>query len=114
MRASIEADLINFTYLKKYFSNNKMEALFRQFLEKILKYTEQIVKNTSHKMSFQIIVSDRKSSFNTRLNPMLQLDSDKKYEVALVNLETFYSFPNMDETNNVFVYSPDNGNSCVK
>ena len=28
------------------------------------------------------------------------------------NLET--SFPNIDETNNVFVYSPDNGNLWVK
>ena len=75
---------------------------------------EKIVKNTAHKTSFQIIVSDNKSSFNTRLNPALQLDRDKEYEIALVNLETYYSFPNIDETNNVFVYSHDNGNSCVK
>ena len=32
----------------------------------------------------------------------------------MVNLETYYSFANIDETNNVFVYSPDNGNSWVK
>ena len=31
-----------------------------------------------------------------------------------MNLETYYSFPNIDETNNVFVYSPDNGISWVK
>ena len=31
-----------------------------------------------------------------------------------MNLDTYYSFPNIDETNNVFVYSPDNGNSWVK
>ena len=75
---------------------------------------KQIVKNTAHKTSFQIIVNDNKSSFNIRLNPTLQLDKDKEYEIALVNLETYYSFPNIDETNNVFVYSPDNGNSWVK
>ena len=75
---------------------------------------KQIAKNTEHKMSFQIKVSDNKSGFNTRLNPTLQLDRDKEYEIALVNLETYYSFPNIDETNNVFVYSPDNGNSWVK
>ena len=75
---------------------------------------QQIAKNTEHKTSFQIIVSDNKSSFNTRFNRMLQLDRDKEYEIALVNLETYYSFPNIDETNNVFVYSPDNGNSWVK
>ena len=75
---------------------------------------EQIVKNTTHKTSFQIIVSDNKSNFNTRFNPKVELDRDKVYEIALVNLETYYSFPNIDETNNVFVYSPDNGNSWVK
>ena len=72
---------------------------------------KQIVKNTEHKTSFQIIVSDNKSSFNTRLNPTLQLDREKEYEIALVNLETYYSFPNIDETN---LYSPDNGNLWVK
>ena len=75
---------------------------------------EKIAKNTEHKTSFQIIVSDNKSSFNTGFNPKLELDRDKVYEIALVNLETYYSFPNIDETNNVFVYSPDNGNSWVK
>ena len=75
---------------------------------------KQIAKNTAHKTSFQIIVSDNKTSFNTRLNPTLQLDMDKEYKIALVNLETYYSFPNIDETSNVFIYSPDNGNSWVK
>ena len=75
---------------------------------------KHIVKNTEHKRSFQIIVSDSKSRFKTRFNPTLQLDRDREYEIALVNLETYYSFPNIDETNNVFVYSPDNGNSWVK
>ena len=75
---------------------------------------EQIVKNTTHKTSFQIILSNDKSNFNTRFNPNLELDKEKVYEIALVNLETYYSFPNIDETNNIFVYSPDNGNSWVK
>ena len=75
---------------------------------------EQIVKNTTHKTSFQIILSNDKSNFNTRFNPKLELDREKVYEIALVNLETYYSFPYIDETNNVFIYSPDNGNSWVK
>ena len=75
---------------------------------------KQIMKNTEHKTLFQIIVSDSKSRFKTRFNPTLQLDRDKEYKIALVNLETYYSFPNIDETNNVFIYSPDNGNSWVK
>ena len=75
---------------------------------------KKIVKNTEHKTSFQIIVSDNESKFTTRFNPTLELDRDKKYEIALVNLKTYYSFPNIDETNNVFVYFPDNRNSLVK
>ena len=75
---------------------------------------EKIVKNTAHKTSFQITLSSNKTNFNTRFNPKLELDEEKVYEIALVNLETYYSFPNIDETNNQFVYSPDNGNSWVK
>ena len=75
---------------------------------------KQIVKNTDNKTSFQIIVSGNKSKFTTRLNPTLQLDRDKEYEIALVNFETYYLFPNIDETNNVFVYSTDNGNWWAK
>ena len=59
-------------------------------MEDLLK---QIAKNTAHKTSFHVILSDNKSSFNTRLNPALQLDRDKKYEIALVNLETYSCFP---------------------
>ena len=75
---------------------------------------KQIIKNVAHKASFQIIISGNESKFNTILNLTLQLDRDKEYKIALVNLKTYYSFPNIDETNNVFVYSPGNGNSWVK
>ena len=75
---------------------------------------EKIVANTAHKTSFQIIVSNNKSIFNTKISPTIELEKGKEYEIALVNLETYYSFQNIDETNNVFVYSPDNGNSWVK
>ena len=47
-------------------------------------------------------------------SPSLELPEDKVYEIALVNLEIYYSFLNTDESNNIFVYSPDNGNSWVK
>ena len=30
----------------------------------------------------------------------------KDYEIALINLETYYSFPNIDISNNCFSYSP--------
>jgi len=70
---------------------------------------EKIVKNTEPKAPFYILVSDRSTRIRTRFNPLIQLDKTKKYEMALVNLETYYSFPNIDSANNNFRYSPDNG-----
>jgi len=71
----------------------------------------QIAQNTEPKGSFQIVVSNNKTRFKTKFNPPIQLDKKKKYEIALVNLETYYSFPNIDATNNYFRYSPDGGTS---
>ena len=72
---------------------------------------EKIVQNTEPKSSLQIIVSNNKTRFRTRFNPPIQLDKNKQYEIALVNLETYYSFPNIDATNNYFRYSPDDGDT---
>lgn len=70
---------------------------------------EKIARNTEPKKSFYILVSDKSTRIRTKFNPLLQLDKSKQYEMALVNLETYYSFPNIDSTNNNFTYSPDNG-----
>ena len=75
---------------------------------------KQIVKNTAHKTSFQVIVTGDKSSFNTLFNPKIELKRNKVYEIALVNLETYYSFPNINDTNNLFVYSHDQGQTWTK
>ena len=75
---------------------------------------ERIAKNTDHKTSFQVIVSGNQSSFNTLFNPKIELDRNKVYEIALVNLETYYSFPNIDDSNNIFVYSHDQGQTWTK
>ena len=79
-----------------------------------IEFLERIAKNTDHKTSFQVIISGNQSSFNTLFNPKIELDRNKVYEIALVNLETYYSFPNIDDTNNVFVYSHDQGVTMTK
>ena len=71
-------------------------------MEELLK---QIVKNTSQKWSNQFIFSSRKSNFSVSFKTPINLHSDKKYEIALTNFETYYSFPTIDESNNKFVYS---------
>jgi len=53
--------------------------------------------------------TSKTTDFTTHLSNPINL-IDKKYEVALVRLETFNSFPNIIENvNNIFRYSPDNG-----
>ena len=49
-------------------------------------------------MSQYIIQSGKNSIVNTDFTPNLELD--KPYEIALQHLETYYSFPNIDEKNN--------------
>ena len=59
----------------------------KKYMSKI-EFLERIAKNTDHKTSFQVIVSGNQSSFNTLFNPKIELDRNKVYEIALVNLET--------------------------
>lgn len=70
---------------------------------------EQIARNTESKSSFYVLLSEKSARIRTRFNPLIQLDKNKKYEMALVNLETYYSFPNIDTSNNNLRYSPNNG-----
>ena len=74
---------------------------------------QKLVENTSEKDSFQIIVSDDTTLFTKKFNPPIQLKKDKSYEIALVNLETYYSIPNITNKNNSFKYSPDGGVSWL-
>lgn len=80
-------------------------------LENIKENTERTARNTDPKSSFYILVSKNKSRIVTKYNPLIQLNKDRKHEMALVNLETYYSFPNIDAKNNNFRYSPDAGST---
>ena len=66
----------------------------------------QILSNTEPMRSFSIVVSDNKTRFKTWVKPPIQFDKKKDYEIALINLVTYYSFPNIDIFNNCFTYSP--------
>ena len=72
-------------------------------MENLLK---QIVNNTEPKRSFSIVVSDNKTRFKTWCKSPIQVEKNKDYEIALMNLETYYSFQNIDRSNNCFSYSP--------
>jgi len=77
-------------------------------MEEILR---KIERNTGPKDSFQITVSDNSTDFITKFQPPLQLKKGVEYEIALLNFETYYSFPNIDTSNNNFKYSPDGGSN---
>ena len=44
--------------------------------------------------------------FKAWFKPQIELDKTKDYEIACINLETYYSFPNTDRSRNCFSYSP--------
>ncbi len=59
-------------------------------------------------MSYTFVISNSDGKYQkitTRFNPPLQLDKSKRYEMALVNLETYWSFPNISEKNNQFKFT---------
>ena len=101
---NIEVGLTSFTYKIKLIFPLKMENLL------LLK---QIVNNTEPKRSFSIVVSDNKTRFKTWFKPPIQLDEKKDYEIALINLETYYSFPNIDRFKNCFTYLPGANTPCL-
>ena len=72
-------------------------------MEDLLK---QIVNNTETKRSFPVVVSDYKTRSKTRFKQPIQLNKKRDYEIALIKLGTYYSFPNIDRSNNCFSYSP--------
>ena len=98
---NIEVGLTSFTYKIKLkiklilFSHYKIENLLKQ-----------IVNNAEPKRSFSVLVSDNKTILKTCFKPPIQLDKKKDYEITLINLETYYSFPNIDKSNNCFTCSP--------
>jgi hypothetical protein len=51
---------------------------------------KQIARNTMPKDSFQLILVGNTSEFMIRNDAPIKLDRESRYEVALVNLETYY------------------------
>ena len=77
--------LTSFTFQTKL--KTKQILFLHYSMEKLLK---QIANNTEPKRSFSIVVSDNKTRLKTWFKPPIQLDKKKDYEIALINLETYY------------------------
>ena len=61
---------------------------------------ENISKNSNPKDNFYIVVNDTESRIKKTFSPPL---TGKGYEVALIGLCTYYSYPNVDEYNNTIL-----------
>ena len=65
-------------------------------------HLQKLVEHAKPKPTFSIIVSGKSSRVQTHFNPPLVFPDVPScyYEMALFKLETYYSFPNIDATNN--------------
>ena len=71
---------------------------------------KEVLVRTKPKDSFTLVVSDSSPNIQTTLNPPLYLQANHTYELAMVNLKTYYSFANIRECdNNSFKWSVDDG-----
>ena len=68
------------------------------------KLLAEIAYNTRSKSHYPIIVTGKDAKIVTTFEPPIRLDPEKRYELAFLNLETWYTFPNIDDTNNQFCY----------
>ena len=71
---------------------------------------KELLVRTKPKDSFTLVVSGSTANNQTTFNPPLYLQANHNYELAMVNLETYYSFANIREgDNNSFKWSVDDG-----
>ena len=69
-----------------------------------------IVKQSESKPpGYYVTITGRKSEIITSFSPPLSFPNDRDFEMACCSVETFYSFPNIDKTNNSMRISLDGG-----
>jgi hypothetical protein len=55
-------------------------------------------------MSYSFVLSGNSAILTAEFNPPIYLDENSEYGIGLVNFETFNVIPNIDESNNLFIY----------
>ena len=56
---------------------------------------KEVLVRTKPKDSFTLVVSDSSTNIQTTFSPPLHLQTNRDYELAMMNLETYYSFANI-------------------
>ena len=70
---------------------------------------EVVVVRTMAKDSSTIVVSGGSANVQTIITPPLSLKNGRDYELAMVNLETYYSLANIRTDNKSLKWSGDSG-----
>ena len=97
--------------LKFKSDGSKMSVLFsmERAIEMEHMTGEVVAVSTMAKDSSTIVVSGGSASVQTVFTPPLYLRNGRDYELAMVNLETYYSFANIRADNNSLKWSGDGG-----
>ena len=61
---------------------------------------ETLVKRIEPKPSWYVTVNGKDTEIVTNFSPPLTFPHNCNYEIACCSVETFYSFPNIDQKNN--------------
>ena len=67
----------------------------------------KIVQNTKPKYSFLLTLSGKGSKLEKTFDPEISITQNCHYEIAFTSLETYYSMPNVDVSNNSFTIRKD-------
>ena len=70
---------------------------------------QNLVNLLSNKLSRTITLVSKTSSFETNFPVPLKLEPGRNYEAALTYFSAYNTIFNVDDTNNRFIYSIDNG-----
>ena len=68
------------------------------------KLLEDIRDLLDHKENMSVVLSSKNTNWCTMFSPAIYLNPKRKYEMALISLESYYSIPNINSSNNTFVY----------
>ena len=74
--------------------------------ERLLK---EIAEHTGSKSSWYITITGNDSHIRTIMQPSINVPPGCHYEMALCSVEMYYSFPSIDEKNNVLKLSNNRG-----
>ena len=69
---------------------------------------DKIIKNTKSKDSFLLTLSGKGSKIEKTFEPEISISAGCHYEIAFTSLESYYSIPNINTTNNTcLLYTSD-------